>query len=97
MTGNGLSSDWPVGYLAVARRQRGLLRSAYAPNPEGLHLSLSRPHRRPGMGSPIEALRDRNPVDFLSQRADALTQRGADLKKLADAWRLFPTAREPVA
>ena len=37
--------------------------------------------------SPIENLRDRNPVDFLSQRADALTQRGADLKKLADAWR----------
>ena len=37
--------------------------------------------------SPIEALRDRNPVDFLSQRADALAQRGADLKKLADAWR----------
>ena len=37
--------------------------------------------------SPIENLRDRNPVDFLSQRADALAQRGADLKKLADAWR----------
>jgi hypothetical protein len=37
--------------------------------------------------SPIENLRDRNPVDFLTQRADALTQRGADLKKLADAWR----------
>ena len=37
--------------------------------------------------SPLEVLRDRNPVDFLSQRADALTQRGADLKKLADAWR----------
>src|SRR6516164_9073866 len=37
--------------------------------------------------SPLEVLRDRNPVDFLSQRADALTQRGANLKKLADAWR----------
>jgi hypothetical protein len=31
-------------------------------------------------------LRDRNPVDFLHRRADALAQRAADLKKLADAW-----------
>jgi hypothetical protein len=36
--------------------------------------------------SPIEALRDRNPVDFVHRRADALAQRAADLKKLADAW-----------
>jgi hypothetical protein len=36
--------------------------------------------------SPIEALRDRDPVDFLRRRADALAQRAADLKKLADAW-----------
>jgi hypothetical protein len=34
----------------------------------------------------IEVLRDRNPVDFLHRRADALAQRAADLKKLADAW-----------
>jgi LTXXQ motif family protein len=36
--------------------------------------------------SPIEALRDRNPVDFLNRRADALAQRSADLKKIAAAW-----------
>ena len=36
--------------------------------------------------SPIEALRDRNPVDFMHRRADAMAQRAADLKKLADAW-----------
>jgi hypothetical protein len=36
--------------------------------------------------SAIEALRDRNPVDFIHRRADALAQRAADLKKLADAW-----------
>ena len=36
--------------------------------------------------SPIEALRDRDPVDFVHRRADALAQRAADLKKLADAW-----------
>jgi LTXXQ motif family protein len=36
--------------------------------------------------SPLEVLRDRNPIDFLQQRAAVLTQRGADLKKLADAW-----------
>ncbi|HEY2529724.1 MAG TPA: Spy/CpxP family protein refolding chaperone [Xanthobacteraceae bacterium] len=36
--------------------------------------------------SPIEILRDRNPVDFLHRRADALAQRAADLNRLADAW-----------
>jgi hypothetical protein len=29
---------------------------------------------------------DRNPVDFMHRRADALAQRSADLNKLADAW-----------
>jgi hypothetical protein len=34
----------------------------------------------------LEALRDRYPVEFLHRRADALAQRAADLKRLADAW-----------
>jgi hypothetical protein len=37
--------------------------------------------------SPIEVLRERNPVDFMHRRSDALAQRAADLKKLADACR----------
>ncbi len=37
-------------------------------------------------GNPVEAARNRNPVDFLHRRAAALTQRGSDLQKLADAW-----------
>jgi len=36
--------------------------------------------------SPMEALRNRDPVNFLNRRADALAQRSADLKKLAAAW-----------
>ena len=36
--------------------------------------------------NPIQVLRDHNPVEFLQRRADALAQRSADLKKLADAW-----------
>ena len=36
--------------------------------------------------NPIEAIRDRNPIDFINRRADRLEQRGADLKKLAGAW-----------
>jgi hypothetical protein len=39
-----------------------------------------------GDRSSIEALRDRNPVDFVHRRADSLAQRANDLKKLADAW-----------
>lgn len=35
---------------------------------------------------PGEALRNRDPVQFMQRRADALAQRSADLKKLADAW-----------
>ena len=32
------------------------------------------------------ALKNRNPIDFLNRRADALAERSADLKKLASAW-----------
>jgi hypothetical protein len=34
----------------------------------------------------IEILRNRNPIEFLNRRSDALAQRAADLKKLASAW-----------
>jgi len=34
----------------------------------------------------LEAVRDVNPVDVLHRRADAMAQRAADLKALADAW-----------
>ena len=37
-------------------------------------------------GNPGEILRNRDAVDFLERRADALAQRSADLKKLAAAW-----------
>lgn len=36
--------------------------------------------------STLELLRDRDPVAFMQRRAVSLTQRGADLKTLADAW-----------
>ena len=49
--------------------------------------------------SPLEALRDRNPVDFMQRRAAALTERAVDLKKLADAWQpqswIFPIRWRP--
>jgi hypothetical protein len=41
---------------------------------------------RAGSESTIDALRNRDPVDFLHRRAAALSQRSADLNKLADAW-----------
>jgi Spy/CpxP family protein refolding chaperone len=41
---------------------------------------------------PVDALSERNPVDVMQRRADRLIQRGTDLKKLADAWEpLFKT------
>jgi hypothetical protein len=36
--------------------------------------------------NPVEVLRNRDTVDFLQRRADALAQRSTDLKKLAGAW-----------
>lgn len=36
--------------------------------------------------NPVEAMRDRNPIEFMHRRANALSQRGTDLDKLADAW-----------
>src|SRR5262249_38611435 len=37
-------------------------------------------------GNPIEMLRDREAVELLQRRGDALAQRSTDLKKLAAAW-----------
>ncbi|MDW6023710.1 Spy/CpxP family protein refolding chaperone [Mesorhizobium sp. BAC0120] len=40
----------------------------------------------------IENWQNRDPVDFLRRRADALAQRAAEVKRLADAWQpLFET------
>ena len=36
--------------------------------------------------NPVEQILIRNPADFMNRRADALAQRSADLKKLAEAW-----------
>ena len=47
--------------------------------------------------SRVEILRDRNPIEFLNKRADALTQKAADLKKLAEAWQpLYQTLTQRV-
>jgi len=34
----------------------------------------------------MEAVGERNPVELMQRRAEALGQRAADMKKLADAW-----------
>ena len=39
-----------------------------------------------GDSGPTAAVRERNPVELMQRRAEILTQRAADLKKLADAW-----------
>jgi hypothetical protein len=45
-------------------------------------------------GNPVEILRNRDTVDFLQRRADALAERSADLKNLANAWEpLYKTLR----
>src|SRR5215475_12918637 len=45
--------------------------------------------------SPMDALHERNPVAIMQRRAEALSQRGADLKKVADAWEpLYKTLSE---
>ena len=36
--------------------------------------------------NPMEVVRERNPVEQMQRRAEVLTQRAADLKKLAEAW-----------
>jgi hypothetical protein len=47
-----------------------------------------------GNGYLLEALRDSNPIELMQKRADALSQRGTDLKNLADAWQpLYQTLK----
>jgi LTXXQ motif family protein len=36
--------------------------------------------------SQVEAVRDRDPVELMQRRAEMLSQRAADAKKVADAW-----------
>ena len=36
--------------------------------------------------TPLEALHERNPVELMQRRAQSLTQRAADLTKVANAW-----------
>ena len=38
-------------------------------------------------GNAVENLRNRNPIDFLRRRADALSQRSAELRRLAESCR----------
>jgi hypothetical protein len=35
---------------------------------------------------PMEALHERNPVELMQRRAESLSKRASDLKKVADAW-----------
>jgi hypothetical protein len=43
----------------------------------------------------MDALHGSNPIELMQSRADRLVQRGADLKKLADAWEpLYKTLSE---
>jgi LTXXQ motif family protein len=37
-------------------------------------------------GGIVNAMRDRNPIEFMHKRADAAAKRSADMNKLADAW-----------
>ena len=39
-----------------------------------------------GNGGLMEAIRNRNPIEAMHKRANALAQRSTDLKNLADAW-----------
>lgn len=34
----------------------------------------------------VNTVRDRNPIDFMRRRADAMVKRSSDLNRLADAW-----------
>jgi DNA-binding transcriptional regulator GbsR (MarR family) len=44
---------------------------------------------------PMEALHQHNPIELMQRRAEALSQRAADLKKVADAWEpLYKTLSE---
>ena len=68
---------WPA--IENAIRQRAKDRQ------ERLQGVAQRTEGRAGAG-PVETLQNRNPVEFMQRRAENMTQRAADLKKLADAW-----------
>src|SRR6516162_5838123 len=58
-------SQWPAVEDAIRAR---------AKDQQTLIAAIQKEAGEPRSRSPLEVLRDRNPVDFLSQRAEALTQ-----------------------
>jgi zinc resistance-associated protein len=54
--------------------------------------TTARQQRLANLAARMNEARERSPLELLSERADALTQRGASLKKYVEAWRpLFQT------
>ena len=68
---------WPVIEGAIRER---------AKNRQGRFAEMEKRLTDVREGNPVEVLRNRDTVAFLQRRADALAQRSADLKRLADAW-----------
>jgi len=48
--------------------------------------AAARQQRLIALAARLEDSREANPIELLQQRANALSQRGATLKKLVDAW-----------
>jgi hypothetical protein len=68
---------WPA--IETAIRQRAKDRQ------ERIEGAQQRTEGRAPSG-PVATLQNRDPVEFMHRRAEALTQRAANLNKLADAW-----------
>jgi hypothetical protein len=68
---------WPA--IENAIRQRAKDRQ------ERIEGALQRTEGR-AQGGPVATLQNRDPIEFMHRRAQALMQRSADLNKLADAW-----------
>jgi len=76
---------WPA--IEKAIRARAEHRQARIAN-------MARAAADKGDGQLLETLRNSNPIELMHKRADALSQRGTDLKNLADAWQpLYQTLK----
>jgi hypothetical protein len=69
--------DWPAVEQAIRARAAGRQARLAAAQARASEMRN---------GNAIENVRNRDPIEFLNRRADALAQRSAELRRLADAW-----------
>jgi hypothetical protein len=81
------ATDMRIEVLKIALQLTPAQEKLWPPVEEAIRArAAARQQRLTAIAARLNDSREASPIELLQQRANALTQRGATLKKLADAW-----------